>query len=411
MTRTQPRWATVIAVTAVIVAACGTAATPAPSATTAPPASTGASPSDAASPSDSAFDKQWADLIAAAKAEGELVVVTGPEGVQDDGDWRKQYGIKVTITGGATADTTARILAERAQSVFSVDIGNLGGTGTQNFLDAKAFDQLDPLLINPEVTDRSTGFAIDHPVYTAEDAVGICQYIAVQAEPNLISFWYNTEKISQADYDAVKSFNDLLDPKFKGKIVIGDIASSEANRDAVTLWQVLGKDWYDKLLSTDMATKVVPYGDERTYADGLTQGKWGVGMFPPGSGSLEDAADAGLPVKIWENTLAEGSPRSGIQRICPFKDRPHPNAAQLFANWALMKDGQTALNAFTNRVDRASLRDDVPQGKIKDDIWNRARNKDEIFVDDVNPEWLKAKTDFLAYAKDAYTRLGVTPGG
>jgi ABC-type Fe3+ transport system substrate-binding protein len=398
-----------LAVVAIVVSACGGGASPTP-APTATPGATTAGPS----PTEDAFAKTWADLITAAKADGELVVVTGPEGVQDDGDWLNafgdEFGIKITVVGGATADITARIEAERAQGVFSVDIAGLGGTGTKNMLADGFLDQLDPLLINPEVTDRSVGFAVDHPVYTAEDAVGICQYIAVQAEPNLITWWYNTEKVTQAEYDGVKSFNDLLDPKFKGRIVIGDIGNSEANRDAVSLWNVAGKAWYDKLLG-DMDVTIVAYGDERTYADGLIQGEWAIGLFPPGAGSLQDAADAGLPVKIWENTMTEGAPRSGIQRVCVFKDRPHPAATQLFANWSLMKSGQTALNAKTNRNDRASIRDDVPQGKISDAVWTLARDNTKPFIDDVNPEWLAQTKAFLDYAKAKYAELGIVPGG
>jgi ABC-type Fe3+ transport system substrate-binding protein len=194
-----------------------------------------------------------------------------------------------------------------------------------------------------------------------------------------------------------------------GKIVLGDVQAGEADRDAVTMWEALGQTWWDRLFN-EMQPAVVPYGDERTYADGLAQGKWAIGMFPPGSGSLQDAEDAGLPVAVWQNTLAEGSPRSGIQRVCPVKNAPHPAAAQLFANWSLMKDGQTALNAYTNRDDRASLRDDVPQGKITDDIWNRARDPNNIFVDDVNDTWLQAKDAFHAYITDVYNRLHIQPG-
>lgn len=392
---------------AVLMSACGGGASPSPEpVVTAAPATAGPTPTE------DPFAKQWEELVAAAKAEGELVVVTGPEGVQDDGDWLnafgEEYGIKVTVVGGATADITARITAERGQGVYSVDIAGLGGTGTRNMLKADFLDELDSLLIHPEVLDRSA-FAIDHPVYTAENTVGICQYVAVQAEPNIISWWYNTEKVTQEEYDSVKSFFDLLDAKFKGRIVIGDVASSEANRDAVSMWETVGKEWWDRLLG-DMDLTVVAYGDERTYADGLAQGKWAIAMFPPGSGSLEDAEEAGLPVKIWENTMSEGNPRSGIQRLCVFKDRPHPAAAQLFANWSLMKSGQTALNEYTHRVDRASLRDDVPQGNIDDGLWARARDKTKIFIDDVNPEWLAFIAEFETYIKAKYVELGIVPG-
>jgi ABC-type Fe3+ transport system substrate-binding protein len=395
-----------LAIVAIALSACGGGASPTPV-----PTAT-AAVTEGPSATEDAFTQQWEDLVAAAQAEGELVIVSGPEGVQDDGDWYQafedEYGIDVTIVGGATADITARIEAERAQGVYSVDVASLGGTGTRNMLEDGFLDELDSLLIHPEVLDRSN-FAIDHPVYTQIDAVGICQYVAVQAEPNIISFWYNTEQVSQEEYDSVESFFDLLDPKFSGRIVIGDVASSEANRDAVSMWEVVGQEWWDGLL-TDTDVTVVAYGDERTYADGVIAGDWSIGLFPPGSGSLEDGAEAGLPVAIWENTMSEGNPRSGIQRICVYKDRPHPAAAQLFANWSLMKSGQTAFNEFTNRVDRASLRDDVPQGNVDDDLWARARDTTKIFIDDVNDEWLGFIEEFDTYIKAKYEELGIVPG-
>ncbi len=74
---------------AVVLAACG-AATPAP--TTAPTAT--------AAPTLDAATKAWNDLVAAAKAEGQLNIVGGPEGSQADGGWYdafgKQYGIKAS---------------------------------------------------------------------------------------------------------------------------------------------------------------------------------------------------------------------------------------------------------------------------------------------------------------------------
>ena len=42
---------------------------------------------------------------------------------------------------------------------------------------------------------------------------------------------------------------------------------------------------------------------------------------------------------------------------------PHPNAAKLFANWWLTKEGQTAHNTLSDGEPPASLRDDVPPGK------------------------------------------------
>ncbi len=43
---------------------------------------------------------------------------------------------------------------------------------------------------------------------------------------------------------------------------------------------------------------------------------------------------------------------------------PHPNAAKLFLNWFLSKEGQTAIHQITPPIARQSLREDVPPGNV-----------------------------------------------
>src|SRR5262245_54619478 len=90
-------------IVAVVIGADG--GTP-PATTAAPATATAAGPQDA-------FTKQWNDLVAAAKAEGAITILGGPEGSQQDGGWYdafgKQYGIKVTFSGGNAADVKARV--------------------------------------------------------------------------------------------------------------------------------------------------------------------------------------------------------------------------------------------------------------------------------------------------------------
>jgi ABC-type Fe3+ transport system substrate-binding protein len=400
----------------ILVAACSGgagSATPGgpsqPPAGSTPPASAAAS----AAPSADAFEATWAELIAAAKAEGEIVFVGGAEGTFQDGGWYndfgKRFGLKVTIVGGPTGDMTTRVFAEREQGIYSIDVASLGGTGQANFMEADIIDELDSSIFHPEALDRSSGWLVDEVIYTDANAVGKCQYVAIQADPNLITVWYNTEKLTQAEFDAIKSFDDLLDPKFTGRLVTSDIASGEAERDATVMWSQFGAAWYDKLYR-DREADVVRYGGERDYSDGLARGSWTIGFFPPGSTSLQAAVDAGLPVKTWDKTMAEGTARRGIQRLCLVKDRPHPNAAKLFANWALTKEGQESFNQFTGRDDRTALRSDVAQGIVSDEVWNRARDESNPFVDDVNDAWLAKKAEFTTHIKALFAELGIVPG-
>ena len=45
-----------------------------------------------------------------------------------------------------------------------------------------------------------------------------------------------------------------------------------------------------------------------------------------------------------------------------FDRAPHPNAAKLFVNWWLTKEGQTAYHELASSSPPPSLRDDVPPG-------------------------------------------------
>ncbi len=401
--RLRGRALAIAGILAVVIGACGgTATTAAPS----------ASATATAAATVDAFTAQWNALIAAAKAEGTLNIVGGPEGSQADGGWYdafgKQFGIKVVFSGGNAADVKARVLAERAQGVYTVDISGQGGTGTQGFVDAKVLQAVTPLIINPEAIDRSKNFYVNTPIWSDPGHV-FCQYIAMDANFNNAEFYYNTQKVSQAEIDSVKAWKDLLDPKWKGRIVIGDISSGEASTDRSRLWLLLGQSWFDTLLRTQ-APKVVLYGDERTYADGVARGDYQIALFPPGTASLQKAIQSKLPVANLTRTLSEGSPHSGAQRTCVMDHPAHPNAAKLFANWMLMKDGQAALNQFTMRVDRIGLRTDVPVGVVLPDLKARADAKPFIFIDESAPEYIKAQTDSLAFVKAAFTELKIIPG-
>jgi len=395
---------------AIVVAACtgGATATPSATGTSAPSSATAETPAATQDP----FQAEWDALVAAAQQEGELSLVGGPEGAEQDGDFYKafgdQYGIETVLTGGPTPDVTARMLAERGQGVFTIDIASLGGSGTANFLEADVFEPLEPFIFHPQALDRSTGWRVNYPVWVDEEST-YCQYISYEAEVNIMEFFYNSDKVTQEELDFLQSWDDLLDPRFKGRIVIGNIAEDEAAQDRTTAFQVLGPEWFEKLLG-ELDVSVVAHGDERTYADGLARGEWDIALFPPGTDSLEEAADAGLPVAQFERTMSEGAPRSGVQRLCVMKDAPNPNAAKLFANWSLTVEGQTAFNEFTHRNGRVALRSDVPQGNIPDDVWAIAQAPGP-FVDENTPEFFTAREASGELARALFKELNIVPGG
>ena len=50
-----------------------------------------------------------------------------------------------------------------------------------------------------------------------------------------------------------------------------------------------------------------------------------------------------------------------------FSNAPHPNAAKLFVNWFLSKEGQTLTHTQVSNIDRSSLRNDIPFGEVTPD--------------------------------------------
>jgi hypothetical protein len=110
------------------------------------------------------LEAQWEELIAAAQAEGELSFVSGP-GAEEDTPFfeafAELFGLEISNFGGATDEVTARVSAERDQGIYDYDIGNLGGSGTANFLDAGFFTELEPLMIHPDLLNQ-TNFATDY---------------------------------------------------------------------------------------------------------------------------------------------------------------------------------------------------------------------------------------------------------
>lgn len=399
MRRTRPAIGGLLAI---LLGACG-ATTPA--ATTAPVAASSAAASV------DLFQAQWNALIEAARREGTVSVVGGPEGSQQDGAWYdafgRQFGIKVILSGGNAAEVATRTLAERAQGVYTLDVSGQGGTGTQRFLDAKVLDPLAPQVIHPEALDRSAGWFTKNTVWVDADRT-YCQYVGLDSSVNFMEFYYNSAKVSQAEIESVKSWKDLLDPRWKGRIVVGDIASGEASRDRTIAWQLLGQGWFDTLFR-QQAPKIVAFGDERTYADGVARGEFHIAIFPPGTASLDKAIQSKLPVVSLERTLSEGPLLTGAQRICLMKNAPHPNAAKLLINWTMTKDGQTALNALTGRDARMSLRNDVAPGKVKPSEWQRAQSTPNV-IDESSKEWQDARTASERYAKGLFAELKIVPG-
>ena len=165
------------------------------------------------------FEKQWAELQAAAKKEGTLVLSTGSQANYGPifQAFTKKFGITVETDGGSGSSRATRILAERRAGRYTVDAALMSVAGTTRRLEPTgALVPLPPLLIHPDVTDTSKWYGHRHWYVDKKDHNKIFVYSA--RADSYWRFWYNTDKLAAKDVASIKTPNDIFDPKWKGKM-------------------------------------------------------------------------------------------------------------------------------------------------------------------------------------------------
>jgi iron(III) transport system substrate-binding protein len=153
-------------------------------------------------------------------------------------------------------------------------------------------------------------------------------------------FGYNTDLVKKED--APKSFKDLLDPKWKGKLVKAHPAYSGTIMNATfQTARDLGWDYFVKLAAQNVmqvqsatdTPKRIALGERAVMVDG--------------AGYLVIRnKEAGQPVDIIYPE--EGTPLA-TSPSAVFKDAPNPNAARLFQSWMHSREGQQVLVDFARQ--------------------------------------------------------------
>jgi iron(III) transport system substrate-binding protein len=331
----------------------------------------------------SAWQTEWDRTLRAAEQEGQVTVSIGGYGaIIDSGVFQKAYPkIKITSITGAGTDLTARISAERRAGKYLVDVYNGGGNSLFQILYlGKMLDPIKPVLILPEVTD-ATRWWEDKPKYVDKEA----QYIFVY-EGNVAAgagAGYNTQLLDPRQY---KSYWDFLNPKLKGRIISTDIRKV---RGAGIPWQFLyyhpdlGPKFLRRLFG-DMDVTMV--ADLRQAVDWLGSGKFTL-CLPIQGGSIFKAKNQGLPVDQFDPYhFKEGvNLSSAFGSLALMNRAPHPNAAKVFINWLLSRDGQTLFQKLISVPGdaRNSRRADVPKDHIPPD---EQRRDNMSYFDTDNPD-------------------------
>jgi iron(III) transport system substrate-binding protein len=334
-----------LAMCAALLAACQQ---PAP----APPA--------AASASTSSRPAAWDQLVAEARQEGQVNVYLGiSAGAREalTGPFEKAFpGLKVNVTAGPSTDMVARLLAEREARKYIADVIVGPATQSTNTLKpAGAVAPLEPALILPEALD--TSLWLENRLWWIDAAPPITT-LRYQGYVGT-SITYNPTVVDPREF---RSFTDLLDPRWKGKIVSNDVRRpGQGGVQLRFIWRhpELGPAFLTRLFS-EMDLQLS--ADHRQMTDWIGQGRYPIGLWIS-STQVKTAAEQGLPVEeIPGDQLREGAPVSvGGGTVNLADSPPHPSAARVFVNWLLSREGQMA---WQENVKQPSLRLDVPKDKL-----------------------------------------------
>ena len=255
-------------------------------------------------------------LVAAAKKEGKVVFYNGttrviPTKIAEA--FEKRYGIQVDILHGTSSQTRERISSEQASGRRIGDVVLNGIPSMYQF--------------------KQQGFLAEHGALpNASKLVAPFQSDGVMLPGSAGSFaiLVNTDLVKPADYP--KSWKDVTDPKWQGKILLQDPRSGGGGYVFFgVLNDVLGRGYHEAIakMKPELAS------DSQVAQRRAARGEFS--LYLPMT--ITDYPNLrGLPVKAI--VPEEGAPYI-TTAIAVIKDAPHPNAARLFANFLLDDEVQT----------------------------------------------------------------------
>jgi iron(III) transport system substrate-binding protein len=315
------------------------------------------------------------ELVAAARGEGKVTWYTSvdlPLSEKMARTFESKYpGIACRVERSGAERNFQRIGQELASNIRSVDVVN--SSDASHFIVWKRNGWLAPYV--PE--DVAKHYPPEH-----KDPDGM--FATWRAFFSVIA--YNTKLVKPQD--APKSFADLLEPKWAGKIVkahpsySGTIltATFEMSRD-------LGWDYFEKLAkqrvmqvqSAADPPKKVGLGERAVSVDGAEY-------------LVLQMKEANQPIEVVYPS--EGAPLiTGPNAI--FKNAPNPNAARLFQSWMFTREAQQLMS------DVGALRSLHPE--VKDKAGRKPFAEVKAMKDD--PVTVEAKSDDIKATYTKYFRV------
>lgn len=259
-----------------------------------------------------------------AKKEGKVVWYTSLSGKSYktiQAEFAKKYpDVKIEVYRAGSKDIAARILAEHKAGKYLVDAIE-STPGILQLLRERN-------IITPYSSPEHKRWPDEHQIKAQSGGVWW-----VTDRESFIGLGYNTDKMPKEK--APKSFDDLLNPELKGKIVMS--VQSTGDRMLASMINVKGEEYVEKLKKQQI--KLVKISGTAT-RDLIISGEF---VVSPSVFRNHALVKIGEGAPIGWNALDEVPTNAGGSAI--FANAPHPHAALLLTNFVLI-EGQKILQKF-----------------------------------------------------------------
>ena len=196
----------------------------------------------------------WDKVVAAAKKEGRVVMYTGAVGIGFHHAigrlFEKRYGIRVEVLEARASELRERIRTEQAAGRYLGDVSHNGSTTTALQMVAGTFQPHGGL---PNAANIVAPFKADDiraPIFVFNYGILV-----------------NTKLVKPADEP--KSWKDLLDPKWKGRIISDDMrALGGGSVFFFVTTDHFGRGFHDKLAQQSLVFTRDQRASERRVAQG-----------------------------------------------------------------------------------------------------------------------------------------------
>lgn len=334
---------------------------------------------------------EWKKIIEAAKKDGKIVAGGPPTAIlrqKYKETFEKRFAVELELVSAPGPQNAGRATAEFKAGVRYFDVLH-GGSGT---LEPLVYDNVlapfSDYMILPEIKDPRQWWG----GHMWEDNVKTNRFIYSFSADFSTPPFYNTDLVKPGE---LSSYDDLLLPKWKGKIGFFEPRMPSAGQG---LWgflmKIKGKDFLQKLAEQNLFIS----RDGKQIADALAKGTLAVGLGVS-QRFVDPYIKTGLPIKPLMSIKEGMGGSNGFGTVAVMKNAPHPNAAKVYINWLLGKEGQDlygrALTQGTRRLDvDTKWLAKFDSAAAKDVMTPEEFEKVRFYGEDIITEWREPGGEF-----------------